>query len=102
MNQIAIDFDAYSHARRSDPETSHIAARRTREFAGGHIATILAALEDAGEAGLTIDEIAKRCALTSTQCARRLPDMQKLRLAIPTGFTRLSASGRPERVWRSL
>jgi predicted ArsR family transcriptional regulator len=94
---LAFDFDAHAHARRSDPETSHVAARRTREFAGGHIATILACLHEHGPQ--TVDQIAGRTRLNSQQVNKRLPDMEKAGLAAPTGFTRLSASGRPERVW---
>ena len=95
MSQAAFDFE--SNARQTDPWTSHVAASRAREFAGGHIGTILACLQDHGPQ--TIDEIAKRTHLTSVQVARRTADMQRLKLAEPTGSTRLSASGRPERVW---
>jgi predicted ArsR family transcriptional regulator len=95
MNQISIDFDA--NARQSDPWTSHVAARRTREFAGGHVATILECLREHGPQ--TVDQIAGRTRLNSQQVNKRLPDMEKAGLAAPTGLTRLSASGRPERVW---
>ena len=95
MNQLAIDWD--TNARASDPWTSHAAAARSGEFAGGHIATILACLQQHGPQ--TIDEIAKRTPLNSVQIARRLADCQKRDWAAPTGVTRLSASGRPERVW---
>lgn len=98
MNQLAIDFDARLLARTNDPGTSHEAARRTREFAGGHIGTILAALQDAGP--LTVDQIAARTRLRADQINKRLPEMQRKRLAEPTGTTRASASGRSERVWR--
>lgn len=94
---LAFDFDSHHLARRDDPATSHIAASRVREFQAGHIGTILACLQDHGPQ--TIDEIAKRTHLTSVQVARRTADMQRLKLAEPTGTTRLSASGRPERVW---
>ena len=68
-----------------------------QEFAGGHIGIILGCLQDHGPQ--TIDEIAKRTQLTSVQVARRTSDMHKRGLAGPTGSTRLSASGRNERVW---
>jgi len=97
--QLAIEFDARTHARRGDPGTSHEAAARVREFASGHCAVILTTLREYG--GQTIDEIAKRTHLTAVQVARRLPDLQKAGKAAPTGEERLSASGRPERVWRA-
>jgi len=108
LSQLAIDFDCRVHARAADPLTSHVAAARAREFAAGHVEIILAALQDHGPQ--TLDEIAKRTRLTSVQIARRLADMRPVSddcphgkgLAEPTGETRLSASGRPERVWRAL
>ena len=95
--QLHINFEPHCHARRSDPETSHEAAARVREFGPGHCATILAVLREHGPQ--TIDEIAKRTHLTAVQVARRLPDLEKYGKAAPTGETRLSASGRQERVW---
>lgn len=84
MNQIAL-FDHGPRARQSDPWTSHVAAQRATEFAGTH----------------TIDEIAKRTPLGSVQIARRLSECDRRGLAEPTGLCRMSASGRPERVWRA-
>lgn len=95
--QLDIPFEPRSHARRTDPGTSHEAAARAREFASGHCAVILTTLMEYGPQ--TIDEIAKRTHLTAVQVARRLPDLQKAGKAEPTGEERLSASGRPERVW---
>ena len=96
MNQIAIDWEA--NARQTDPWTSHAAAARVREFASGHIAIILDCLERHGPQ--TADEIASRVGLLSHQVNKRLSDCQKRELAEPTGICRLSASGRPERVWQ--
>lgn len=95
MNQLAIDWEA--NARQSDPWTSHAAAARVREFATGHIATILDCLERHGPA--TADEIASRVGLLSHQVNKRLSDCQRKGLARPTGICRLSASNRLERVW---
>jgi transcription initiation factor IIE alpha subunit len=95
MNQLAIDWEA--NARHTDPHTSHAAAARVREFAGGHIAIILDCLERHGPA--TADEIAGRVGLLSHQVNKRLSDCQRKGLARPTGLCRLSASNRLERVW---
>jgi predicted ArsR family transcriptional regulator len=96
MNQLAIDWEA--NARQSDPWTSHAAAARVREFAGGHLARILDCLRQHGPA--TADEIAGRTGLLAHQINKRLSDAEKRDLARPTGICRLSMSGRPERVWQ--
>lgn len=90
-------FDSRHLARKSDPQTSHQAAARVHEFAGGHREQILACLKRHGS--LTVDEIAKRTRLQSQAINKRLPELERAGLARPTGGTRLSASGRPERVW---
>jgi transcription initiation factor IIE alpha subunit len=95
MNQLAIDWE--SNARHTDPHTSHAAAARVREFASGHIATILDCLERHGPA--TADEIAGRVGLLAHQVNKRLSDCQRKGLARPTGVCRLSAAKRLERVW---
>lgn len=98
--QLDLSFDPRTHARRHDPATSAMAAERVKEFASGHCKTILDCLQEHGPQ--TIDEIAKRTDLTSTQIARRLPDLQKAGKTLPTDQTRLSASGRQERVWKTV
>lgn len=100
MNQLALDFNPRRLARSCDPSTSHEAARRVREFATGHSATILDCLRAHG--ALTVDEIAKHTPLLAHQINKRLPEMQRSGLVRPTGRTRSSASGRPEREWEAV
>lgn len=97
--QVADGLSVRKLARASDPETSHIAAVRTIAFRANHAGRILAALQDRGP--MTVDQIAKATDLTSWQINKRLPELQRAKVASPTGETRLSASGRPERVWRA-
>lgn len=99
MNQAQGAFDFTENARQSDPWTSHAAAENVVRFGAKHIEIVLNTLRRFGPG--TIDELAKRCPLTSVQIARRLADAEKRGLAEPTGHTRMSASGRMERVWRS-
>lgn len=94
------EFDAHSHARATDPETSHIAAEMAAPFVGSHCDRILACLKLHGP--LTKDEIATRTGLTSVQVDRRLPDLQSAGKAEPTGGTRPSHAGRPERIWSAV
>lgn len=100
--QLAIEFAPVRLARRTDPHTSHEAAEHVSEFAAGHHKLILDCLKEHGP--LSPDQIATKIRLDKFQICRRLPEMQRHipQLAVPTGETRLSASGRKERVWRAL
>lgn len=88
-----------THARKTDPHTSHEAAARIHEFAGAHCDRILECLQRFGP--LNKDQIADHTGLSSVQVDRRLPDLRKKGLANPTGDVRPSHSGRPERVWQA-
>jgi hypothetical protein len=83
-------------ARREDPITSQLAAAAAKDLAGEHYCAILDAL-DAGDG--TIYELAQRTGLTHVQVARRMPELEKLRLVTTTDETRPSPSGRACRVW---
>ena len=87
--------------RRSDPDTSKAAGRAAREtgLVGRHERLILEALA-AGPG--TKDEIAGRTGeLSEQQVARRMHGLHRAGLVEPTGTTRPSRSGRPERVWKA-
>ena len=87
--------------RRSNPETSKAAGRAAREtgLVGRHERLILEALA-AGPG--TKDELASRIGtLSEQQVARRMHGLHRAGLVEPTGTTRPSRSGRPERVWRA-
>ena len=83
-------------ARKSDPVTSHEAARSARSFAGEHHAAILEALSH-GPAGAS--GIAKRCGLLAHQVNKRLGELAKAGRIVETGRVVTSASGRGEREW---
>ena len=86
-----------SRARRTDPESSHIAAANAAQFAGTHAQRILAAL-DVISTG-TAHEIAEAAGLTVVQVDRRLCELERV------GKVRfLTMPGRPlirdgSRVW---
>jgi hypothetical protein len=90
--------DPAVNARASDPVTSFAAARQAREFAGTQCDLIERALRAHGP--MSKDQLAARLRLDSVAVARRLSDLQRAGRAEPTGETRLSVSGRAERVWR--
>jgi len=88
---------SHTHARTTDPFTSHEAAEQALSLSDRHRWIILAALKEYG--AMSKDEIANVTDLNGIQIARRLPDLEKANLARPTGETRTSESGRQERVW---
>lgn len=97
MNQLALDFT--QRARAADPETSHQAAKRVIDFASGHYALILKALEEHPYGG-TIYEVSSWTGLTHVQVARRAAELHDERLIAPLDdVTRRSPSGRACRVW---
>jgi hypothetical protein len=91
--------DPAANARASDPSTSYVAARMARAFAGTQCDLIEQALRKHGPASK--DQLAAWLRLDGVAIARRLADLQKAGRAVPTDARRLSAAGRPERVWRA-
>jgi predicted ArsR family transcriptional regulator len=94
-----LDLDFFKRARRSDPETSKAAAARVAEFEHAHHAVIVGSLLTQGPG--TIHEIAARTGLDHVAIARRLPELEQLRVARPTAETRPSPKGRACRVWEA-
>lgn len=78
-------------ARRTDPPTSHHAARRARSFAGEHRRLILEALRqgNAGQSG-----IAERTGLTVAQVSKRLSELRRDGEIERCGVCRSASGGR--------
>lgn len=70
-------------ARRTDPETSHTAARNAERFAASHAGRILEALR---QGAATAHELSILTGLTVVQIDRRLPELQAKKLAQPKGY----------------
>ena len=83
-------------ARRTDPQTSHDAARSVDP--SGQWAVTLGAIARLGEANRY--ELSLVCALDEQQLSRRLSELAEMRRIELTGATRAGASGRQQRVWR--
>lgn len=64
-----------THARRSDPGTSHMAAKRAKNFADTHKGRILAAIQRCGHA--TAHSISCYTGLSIVQVDRRTKDLQR-------------------------
>lgn len=90
-------FTAPARARRTDPATSHASAARVDEFGAAHSALVLAALRRFGRAGA--EQIAAATRLDAYQVRKRLAECEQAGKAEPTGDTRVTASGRRERIW---
>ena len=88
---------AQTHAHRSDPATSHEAARFMQGMAERHKHIIYTALF---WRGLTSQEISDSCELDYHQVARRMSDLVADGKVQDSGETRPSPGGRRATVWR--
>jgi len=88
--------DPHTHARSSDPHTSHAAAARLQR-AVVHRLMIMDALKVIGSG--TFEEIAEAAGMRDSQVWRRLPDLHDLGVAMPTGKERIGKSRRAQRIW---
>ena len=86
-------------ARKSDPVTSHTAARNADRFANGHKVRIMESLQQGPR---TAAGLAAMTGLSVEQCCRRLPELQKANLAevMHDGGVDVVVNG--YRVWRAL
>lgn len=80
---IYLDDIQPARARRTDPQTSHDAAKAAEKFATTHMGRILSALKAHGPS--TPRELECHTGLTVVQLCRRLPEMQRQGYAEPTG-----------------
>jgi predicted transcriptional regulator len=84
-------------ARRTDPATSHAAAKSAHALASDHYTIILAALRQWGAMGK--DGIAHHTGLSGVAVARRCTELDRAGLIKLTGRTVESDTGRQEREW---
>jgi hypothetical protein len=100
--QLPLDFS--QRVRRTDPETSKVAALRAGEFAAAHHAKIVGSLVTQGAA--TIYELAERVGIDHVAVARRMAELERLTVARPKvedgkPVTRPGPKGRGCRVWEA-
>lgn len=95
-----LDLWALAHARRSDPLTSHAAARQAKPLASEHARRILTLMQDGQDR--TSAEVAQAIGLQSHQCNRRTGELIASGHLEPTGSTRSNPDGgRQMRVLRA-
>lgn len=104
MTTTTTTFDPGTHARTSDPHTSHKAARAAAGTAQAHCDTIADKLEEHPLVGLTASEIAEHTTIDKVQVGRRISDLIRQgrahRQASPGDreFIRYNSAGRGETV----
>lgn len=89
---------ATTHARRTDPETSHAAAARSHELARLHHVMIYARLCEVFPVGLTYEEIADGIGLEKHCVGKRMIELERHGHARTEG-ERMLSSGRRGRIW---
>lgn len=85
MTQIVFDNITPVRARRTDPQTSHDAAKRAERFAHSHKSRILAAMRE-HTGSWTAAELSLFTRLTVVQIDRRLVELQRAGMIEPTGL----------------
>ena len=97
--QLQLDFD---HARHSDPETSHLAAKSVKLRAGTQQARLLVAYDCASLRGLTDQEAGEMTGLINQSgCGywKRCSELRQAGYIVPTGETRISQANEQQRVY---
>jgi hypothetical protein len=96
-HQLAIEFDAPPRARKTDPATSHEAARRAELFATSHAERIVCALRMRGPS--TAHELEPHTRLNYVQIDRRMHELVKAGRIKRTPLTRPTPTGGRALVW---
>ena len=78
MNQLQLAYPERPRARRTDPETSHAAARRAKHFADSHAGRILLALQLHGPSSAR--RLEQLIGLTLVQIDRRVSELRGMKL----------------------
>jgi predicted ArsR family transcriptional regulator len=99
MNQLDLLDFTRTHARTTDPQTSHDAAKSAVGLAAAHRAKILGYLKSISPSGAIYQDIASAVGLEPHAVARRLPELQQAGLARPLDATAVTRSGRQARLW---
>ena len=75
---MQLQLEEYPRARRTDPETSHAAARRAKHFADSHAGRILLALQLHGPSSAR--RLEQLIGLTLVQIDRRVSELRGMKL----------------------
>jgi hypothetical protein len=97
MSQPGLDFTP-PRARRSDPETSHTAAKRVAPKAGALRRAVLGALRARSD-GMTAPEIAVLIGARDGSISPRMIELERVGLVRRTGAKRRNAGRGPAEIW---
>lgn len=89
--------------RKTDPETSRLAAEAAGSMVINHQRLIIEAVSEESvkdNMGMTPEEIGDTTGLTSVQVTRRVKDLGDAKVIYDSGLTRKHRSGRSATVWR--
>lgn len=100
MTQLSIPFNPKAKARRTDPETSHVAARMAGGLAEGHKQAIMDFLDGVAPLGASYEDISKATKIEKHAIGRRLKELRDAGRIQAAGETILS-TGRPGQTWRA-
>jgi len=103
MGRHVEDFKAEKLARKTDPETSKLAAKAAGSLVINHQRLIIEAVSEESaknNMGLTPEEIGGATGLTSVQVTRRVKDLSDAKVIYDSGLTRKHRNGRSATVWR--
>lgn len=90
-----------AYARRTDPSTSHIAARSLDDELPRLELVVLKAVRKTAR-GATSHELEKSTGLSLVTISPRLRPLQRKGLIVDSGERRKGASGRPSIVWKAM
>ena len=92
---------AEAYARRTDPDTSHKAARHVQ----GHLPSleqeVLRSINSSGEAGQTIAEVERKTGIPIQTCSPRLAPLRRKGFIYDSGERRAGNTSRKQIVWKA-
>jgi predicted Rossmann fold nucleotide-binding protein DprA/Smf involved in DNA uptake len=87
-------------ARVTDPVTSHAAAADAKAFSRAHARVVETVLDYARGEALAVEEVARRCSLTSAQVTRAMSQLKNAGKVEESGERHRNQSGSTAAKWR--
>jgi biotin operon repressor len=100
MGRFAGEFKAF--AKRSDPETSHVAAKKIKKDLPKLEHLVLQSIRQSGDRGMTGDELAEDTNIFRHTCCPRLAPLKRKGLIVDSGERRPGNTGKKQIVWRAV
>ena len=91
-----------AYAKRNDPDTAHRAAEYVREKLPQLEQVVLSAFRQAGENGLTGDELSRATGIFRHTCCPRVAPLCRKGLLVDSGERRPGETNRKQVVWKAV